>query len=203
MVWSERSICQYTWKSTILLYTYVFIKHALITGEHEQFHGSLTVSDGRWAFLHGWQPRSELYYCNISFLMFQHLACIPVRSHALFSMQAVSGNHFCVTIFSFVSNLAHKQSGCCFAEDNFMFMSLWDRKRTQWATWRLIRTKRDSFWVGRLKWSHCWSQMVSFWVALRKLLPMNGLKSSGLKKTNLVSIGLILSGLPESSAPKG
>ena len=53
-----------------------------------------------------------------------------------------------------------------------MTLTLWDRKRTQWATWGLIRTKRDSFWVGRLKWSHCWSQMVSFWVALRKLLPL-------------------------------
>ena len=51
-------------------------------------------------------------------------------------------------------------------------ISLWDRKRTQWATWGLIRTKKDSFWVGRLKWSHCWSQMVSFWVAVRKLLPL-------------------------------
>ena len=51
-------------------------------------------------------------------------------------------------------------------------LTLWDRKRTQWATWRLIRTKRDSFWVGRLKWSHCWSQMVSFWMALWKLLPL-------------------------------
>ena len=26
--------------------------------------------------------------------------------------------------------------------------------------------------MGRLKWSHCWSQMVSFWVAVRKLLPL-------------------------------
>ena len=50
--------------------------------------------------------------------------------------------------------------------------ALWDRKRTQWATWGLILTKKDSFWVGRLKWSHCWSKMVSFWVAVRKLLPL-------------------------------
>ena len=50
--------------------------------------------------------------------------------------------------------------------------TLWDRKRTQWATWGLIRTKKDSFWVGRLKWFHCWSQTVSFWVAVRKLLPL-------------------------------
>ena len=27
-------------------------------------------------------------------------------------------------------------------------------------------------WVGRLKWSHCWSQMVSFWVAVIKPLPL-------------------------------
>ena len=53
-----------------------------------------------------------------------------------------------------------------------LLTSLWDRKRTQWATWGLIRTKKDSFWVGRLKWSHRWSQMVSFWVAVRKLLPL-------------------------------
>ena len=53
-----------------------------------------------------------------------------------------------------------------------LIYTLWDRKRTQWATWGLIRTKKDSFWVGRLKWSHCWSQMVSFWVAVRKLLPL-------------------------------
>ena len=53
-----------------------------------------------------------------------------------------------------------------------IFITLWDRKRTQWATWGLIRTKKDSFWVGRLKWSHRWSQMVSFWVAVRKLLPL-------------------------------
>ena len=26
--------------------------------------------------------------------------------------------------------------------------------------------------MGRLKWFHCWSQMVSFWVAVRKLLPL-------------------------------
>ena len=51
-------------------------------------------------------------------------------------------------------------------------LPLWDRKRTQWATWGLIRTKKGSFWVGRLKWSHCCSQMVSFWVAVSKLLPL-------------------------------
>ena len=54
----------------------------------------------------------------------------------------------------------------------FRLFSLWDRKRTQWATWGLIRTKKDLFWVGRLKWFHGWSQMVSFWVAVRKLLPL-------------------------------
>ena len=53
-----------------------------------------------------------------------------------------------------------------------MIQTLWDRKGTQWATWGLIRTKKDSFWMGRLKWSHCWSQMVSSWVAVRKLLPL-------------------------------
>ena len=30
--------------------------------------------------------------------------------------------------------------------------------------------------MGRLKWSHCWSQMVSFWVAVRKLPPPLGAK---------------------------
>ena len=53
-------------------------------------------------------------------------------------------------------------------------ITLCDRKRTQWATWGLTRTKKDSFWVGRLEWFHCWSQMVPFWVAVRKLLPPRG-----------------------------
>ena len=66
---------------------------------------------------------------------------------------------------------------CCLEKGHYLNrcrlnVTLWDRKRTQWATWGRIRTKKDSFWVGRLKWFHCWFQMVSFWVAVRKLLPL-------------------------------
>ena len=83
------------------------------------------------------------------------------------------------------------------AQNNVLHISLWDRKRTQWATWGLIRTKRDSFWVGRLKWSHCWSQMVSFWVALRKLPPPPplGLSWSHFEWSEIVGSQIDLLGL--------
>ena len=61
------------------------------------------------------------------------------------------------------------------------FLTLWNRKGTQWATWELIW----SLWVSTgLKWTHFewpyfavaklglnWSQSVSFWVATNKLHP--------------------------------
>ena len=90
--------------------------------------------------------------------------------------------------------------------------TLWNRKGTQWATWRLIW----SLWVSKgLKWTHFewpyfavaklglnWSQSVSFWVATTKFRPptvSNGLILSDsilqrLKSTQLVSISLIWSG---------
>ena len=68
--------------------------------------------------------------------------------------------------------------------------------------------------MGRLKWFHCLSQMVSFWVAVSKLLPLgaklvsfwmiwNHRVSNRLTWSQLVSIGLILSGQPETLRPKG